>query len=172
MSQKTELEIKSAALIHVVDVARTHASAGAALTEAAMDALLIGCHVEDVVEAVKGGFEEAGQTMPQALASNIRRVEKAGTEWVQKIRDTGLALNNKLLDALEVPKANASKGRPKTEEKPEPAKTPTDLRGDTLEGAKHMLRALLAGKAKVCSTAIIDKYENALTECLALLSAK
>ena len=125
-----------------------------------------------LVEAVKGGFEEAGQTMPQALASNIRRVEKAGIEWVRKIKETGLALNNKLLDALEVPKASASKGRPKAEEKPEPAKTPTDLRGDTLEGAKHMLRALLAGKNKVCSTAIIDKYENALTECLALLSAK
>lgn len=171
MSQKTELEIKSAALVHVVDVARTYASAGAALTMAAMDALLIGCHVEDVVEAVKGGFEEAGQTMPQALASNIRRVHAAGPEWIQRIKETGLALNNKLLDALEVPKASASKGRPKAEEKAEP-KTPADLRGDTLEGAKHMLRALLAGKAKVCSTAILDKYENCLTECLALLSAK
>ena len=170
MSQ--EMQVKVDALKLIVDTARTYASSGAALTMAAMDALLIDCHVEDVIEAAKCGFEEVGETLPQAWPSNIRRVHAAGPEWIQRIKDAGLALNNKVIDALGVPKRQTTKGRPAKEEKTESVQTPADLRGDTLEGAKHMLRALLAGKAKVCSTAILDKYENCLTECLALLSAK
>ena len=174
MSQQSKIK----ALELVVNTARTYASAGAALTDAALAALLEGCTSEEVIRAVRCGFEEAGETMPAAWPSNIRRMEAAGKKHIQTVRATGLALNNKVLDALNVPTRETGKGRPKgkpeakPEAKPEPKKTSEDLRGDTLEGAKHMLRALLAGKAKVCSTAILDKYENALTECLALLSAK
>lgn len=169
MSQK-KIE---AALQLVVKSAREYASAGAALTQAALDALLVGATSEEIIRAVRCGFEEAGETMPAAWPSNIRRMEAAGTKHIKAVQATGLALNNKVLDALNVPTRDTGKGRPKgkPEAKAEPVKTPTDLRGDTLEGAKHMLRALLAGKAKVCGTQILDKYENCLTECLALLSA-
>lgn len=51
-------------------------------------------------------------------------------------------------------------------------KADTGMRGDTVEGAKTMLRALLAGKAMVCGAATVSKYENCLTEALALLSVK
>lgn len=170
MSQASRVK----ALELVVNTARTYASAGAALTDAALAALLEGCTSEEIIRAVRCGFEEAGETMPAAWPSNIRRMEAAGKKHIQAVKATGLALNNKVLDALNVPTRETGKGRPKgkPETKPETKKAPEDLRGDTLEGAKHMLRALLAGKAKVCSTAILDKYENALTECLALLSAK
>ena len=66
---------------------------------------------------------------------------------------------------------NPDKIRGKKEKKTV-ASEPSTMRGDTLEGARLMLQALLAGKAKVVSTAVIDRYENALTEALALLSVK
>lgn len=53
----------------------------------------------------------------------------------------------------------------KVEDKPA-----STMRGDTLDGAKLMLRALLAGKSSVCGSKTLSRYENALTEALACLS--
>ena len=70
------------------------------------------------------------------------------------------------LRKLEGPVERGTKGEKKEE------KADTGMRGDTIEGAKTMLRALLAGKAMVCGAATVSKYENCLTEALALLSVK
>jgi hypothetical protein len=101
------------ALKAVVQCARNFASMGAALTAAAMAALLLGCDAEDVITAARGGYQEAGEDLPSAWASNLRRVAAAGRKHVQAVLDSDRALNNRLLDDVGVPKTAAQGGRPK-----------------------------------------------------------
>jgi hypothetical protein len=65
---------------------------------------------------------------------------------------------------------NPEKHREARAVKAEQKLEPSTMRGDTLDGAKLMLRALLAGKNSVCGTKTLSRYENALTEALACLS--
>lgn len=110
MSTKQTAKIE--ALKNVVACARNYASMGASLTHAAMSALLIGCDAEDVIEAARGGYEEAGEVLPSAWASNLRRVAAAGKRHIEAVRDADRSLNNRLLDDVGVPKAGKG-GRPK-----------------------------------------------------------
>lgn len=154
-------------LINVVNAARIYACAGLELTKAAMLALLGGAHVEDVITAVQGGFEEAGEVMPSAFASNIRRVYKAG--MMQAVIDSERSLNNNLLIDLGVPKAQET-GR-KAKAKADPAKANDDkVKAEPLTDPVTILRGLIAKKTQIVDIADVDRFENALTEALACLT--
>ena len=155
-------------LVNVVSAARTYACAGLALTKASMLALLGGAHVEDVITAARGGFEEAGEVIPAAWGSNLRRVAKA--EMAQAVLDSDRALNNRLLDDLNVPKAKAT-GRPVKQTETKPAQVPAESRVDVREGAMVALQGILAAKAKLVPPAQIDALENAILAALAALRA-
>lgn len=89
--------------------------------------------------------------------------------YMQLVDGTMMGRVRSYLDRECNPEKHREARAAKAEQKPA---EPTTMRGDTLEGARLMLQALLAGKAKVCTSTVLDKYENALTEALALLNVK
>lgn len=157
-------------LSNVVTAARTYANAGNHLTKAAMLALQGGASVEDVIEAVRGGFEEAGEVIPAAFASNLRRVAKA--KMMQEVIDSDRSLNNNLLIDLNVPKADSAKGAPaKAKAKADPAKANDDkVKAESPADPVTILRGLIAKKTQIVDIADVDRFENALTEALACLT--
>lgn len=100
-----------ASLAAVVAAASNAAGSAAELTRAACVALLAGAHEADVIEAVKGGYQERGQDMPAGMSSNLKRLAAADPELIALVRDGGYALNNKTLEFFGVPKVSKA-GRP------------------------------------------------------------
>ena len=139
-----------------------------------MNLLIDEAATEDVILAARDGYERAGHDLPSGFESNIKRVAAAGTKYAKRIKETGLALNNRILAALDVPKASTKgrKTKPETKATETKAKPTPEFRGDTVEGARAMINALKAGMMKVVSPAAVNEYENGLTTCLALLSVK
>jgi hypothetical protein len=86
-------------------------------------------------------------------------------KYVQLIDGPMMGRVRSYLDREENPDRVRSPKAAKAEEKSAPT-----MRGDTLDGARLMLRALLAGKNSVCGSRTLSRYENALTEALACLS--
>ena len=161
------------ALRAVVVAARTYACAGTELTKVSMEALQVGADPEDIIVAVQGGFEEVGENMPKAWASNFRRLAKAGGDYVQKVLDSGRALNNNLLADLEVPKATNAGAKTKAD-KPKAEAANDAINLGTLDGALVALQGVMAARTKFVPTGEpFNKFEDSLSECIAILrSAK
>lgn len=164
-------------LSNVVDAARVYASAGTGLTRAAMLALQGGAHVEDVIEAARGGFEEVGEVIPRAFPSNLRRVAKADPKFLQAILDSDRSLNNELLSDLAVPTQGAKGGRPsKAESVDKATATPSapaanDAQANPRETAIAALQNIMAIRTKlgVPMGSQFNELEDHLSAMLAIL---
>jgi hypothetical protein len=175
MSTKQANKIE--ALKTVVSCARNYASMGASLTHAAMSALLLGCDAEDVIEAARGGYQEAGEDLPSAWASNLRRVAAATKRHIEAVRDADRSLNNRLLDDVGVPKAGKGgrpKGKPEAKAKAKPdaakAETPSVPNADaSWKQFLETLRAQAPGRKDWQSEDIVA-FQDCASKMIALIA--
>lgn len=163
------------ALQSLVLAAANAATGSAALTAAACEAIAIGAHVNDVIEAVQCGYQENGQDLPQGMASNLRRLAAAPAKLVRTIGASGYALNNKLLSHFEVPTLS-TKGAPKKTAKPAPMVQPaaTEKRGPITEAlvqARDAMAMCLTWKEndRGLSTAQVDEVKEHYAAIAAIL---
>jgi hypothetical protein len=115
---KFNVSLVTAALDALTGACSVYAAAGTAVTAALCGALKAGANVVECVDAAQCGFELAGADMPQGFASNIKRLHAAGSKMWAKAEASELALNNRLLIAIDCPKLATSGAKKKAKAKP------------------------------------------------------
>jgi hypothetical protein len=79
--------------------------------------------VEEVTLAATTGYNLMGVDLPAGFASNVKRLNAAGLDYIVKAKDTGLALNNRLMLAIDAPKISSKGAKTKTKTKTKTAET-------------------------------------------------
>lgn len=173
MSKQSTLLI--AALRAVVKACANGASASATICLAICQAILAGADVRDIIDAARDGYLQHGQTMPQGMASNIRRLAAAPGELVQQVGEYGCALNNSLLTHFNVPKltARGAKVKAKVEAKTadKPAANDAEFVPTTMAQYMLALRGMSARVNTIGLTATdASAVQNALQDALARIT--
>jgi len=107
----------TASLDAITSACAADAGSAAAVTLAVCEALMLKATIEEVVLAATTGYNLMGVDLPAGFASNVKRLNAAGLDYIVKAKDTGLALNNRLMLAIDAPKISSKGAKTKTKTK-------------------------------------------------------